>query len=258
LILMKFLADVEDMVRCEKGQCDVELDIPFVTDSAISEQQGTQVCQSIIKFLTDKARVNGLWSCAVSLSTKRAVDYIAAVVYSETEENGFDSETETDFTFSCWKMQQASDDLESAVEDEFSSWELNTHDAKHLLDYFDRNYQCDGGYCSIDFILSFSISDPAALSSSDAQESVCDSIEAFYSIQAEIKGEWDCTVSPRPTKDDPNRFYATMTYSEGSRGLSSAAKAGIIVGCLLILLLLIIIIIVYVVQSQSKSNADYV
>jgi len=252
------LADVEDMVRCESGQCALEMDIAFTVQTSLSEAQGSQVCQSILDFFAAHTQVNGAWDCVTALSSKRDVGYTSSVVYTETEDNGFDSDAETDFAFACWKMQQASNDIDDSIEETFGDWELNTHAADHMLDYFDRNYWCDGGYCSIDFILSFSVTDSAALDSEADQESVCGAIESFFETEADVSGNWKCSVSPRPTKDDPTRFYATVTYSEGSQGLTSGEKAGIVIGCLLILLLLVIIIAVLVVQSQSKNRADYV
>jgi len=254
----EILVHVEDMVRCASGQCALEMDVAFTVDISLSENQGSQVCQSILTFFAAHTKLDGMWDCVTALSTKRGVGYVSAVVYSETEDNGFESDAETDFTFACWKMQQASSDIDTAIEGTFRDWQLNTHAASHMLDYFDRNYWCDGGYCSIEFFLSFSVADATVLASEADQESVCEAIENFFITKASVSGNWKCSVSPRPTKDDPTRFYATMTYYEGSQGLTSGEKAGIVIGCLLILLLLIIIIAVLVVQSQSKSRADYV
>jgi len=127
-----------------------------------------------------------------------------------------------------------------------------------MLDEFDRLYYCDGGFCSITFVLSFSVADVTTFDSSDNEVTLCAAIQSYFVTQSTVGGDWACRVSPRPTKDDNARFYAVITYSEGSRGLSGGQKAGIIIGCLLILLLLVVIVAVIFVQSQSKSRADYV
>jgi len=253
------LYDVEDAVRCDSTQCSLEMDYFFTVETGLSEGQEAQVCTSITDFFAKTAGANGVWGCSTTLVAGETTEYVASVVYSETEENGFDTD-EADFAYTLYTMQDVISDLDDDLETTFVDWELNTHGSSDALDYFDRDYSCDGGYCSLTFIISFSIANSADLiDNAENEESVCDAIETYFSNEAEeVTGEWDCSVSHRPTKDDDARFYAFVTYSEGSRGLTGGQKAGIIIGCLLIFLLLVIIVAVLVVQNSSKSRADYV
>jgi hypothetical protein len=260
--------DVEDLLRCNDNrgsdyQCDLELDVFFELDTTLSENQDSEVCEFIESYLSDRAGLIGDWDCSTSLANSTFSGYyVASLVYTETEEHGYANDVETDFVFSLWKMQQAANDrdLDDDLEREFSSWDLETHNAESILDYFDRNYECDFGddYCEIEFIVPFSIGSSGRSSMSDEDmDELCDAIQTFFNEEADIGGDWDCRVLSRESYEYSNLYYAVMTYSEGG-GLTFGEKIGIIAGSITLFMLLLGIIVLLVMATQSKSRADYV
>jgi len=258
---------VENLIKCSalntsSSSCSIEIGVTYTVNTALSEPQEQQVCSTLTAFFANYSHTNGNYDCATTLSTtgKRQsspVSYDSAVVYSETEADSYQDDTITNFVFDCWELHQACPGIATSLQTTFKDWNLTTYGADNMLDFWDRNWVCNGGYCYINLVLPFSVADPTVMSSTDNQQSLCDAISAYFST-AQVNGGWSCNVTPRPTTSNPNRFLAISTYSEGSHGLSGGQKAGIIIGCLIIFFLLVAIIAVFCVQSQSKSRADYV
>jgi len=264
-----FGGHVEDLIRCDyngdnndNGQCDIALDVFFTLDYTLSESQDGDVCTWIEEYLTDRAGLNGNWDCSTGLGNgtfSSSGDYVSSLVYTETQDNAFQNDVETDFVFSIWKMQQAAydRDLQAWIDDEFTNTGIITHNARNILDYFDRDYKCDfdENYCEIKFILSFNLDD--ATLGEDDDQNLCDSVVSFFQTNADIGGDWNCRVLSRSSINFPNLYYAIMDYSEGG-GLTTGEKIGIISGSIILFLIIVGIIALLVVGTQSKSRADYV
>jgi len=254
--------DVEDLIRCDNdNECELELDVFFTLETTLSEDQDDEVCRFIEDYLSGRARLIGDWGCTTDLANGTSTGYyVATLDYTENEEDhGYKHEVESEFVYSIWKMQQAAyhRDFANDIEKEFSGWDMDTIDAENLLDYFDRNYECDfsDDYCELEFILPFTI-DGSSLSDEDIDE-LCEAIQAFFSTQADVGGDWDCRVLARESYEYSNLHYAVMTYSEGG-GLTFGEKIGIIAGSITLFMLLLAVIVLLVMATQSKSRADYV
>jgi len=254
--------DVEDLIRCDDDdECELEFAVFFWLDTTLAEDQEDEVCDFIQEYLSGRARLIGDWQCSTELGNGTSTGYyVSTLSYTENEEDhAYQHDFEGEFVYSLWKMQQAAYDRDFAndIEREYRSWDMDTHDAENLLDYYDRNYECDfsDNYCEIEFILAFSI-DSSSLSDDDHDE-LCESIQAFFSTQADVGGDWDCRVLSRESYEYSNLYYAVMTYSEGG-GLTFGEKIGIIAGSITLFVLILLVIALLVMATQSKSRADYV
>lgn len=114
-------------------------------------------------------------------------------------------------------MNQASAELESALETTFTAWTLDTKNADEILDNFDTMYSCGSGKCSISFEMFFTVANTSATPLSDdkdAQQEICTAFINFFMTEASTTGNWGCKIVK-----NGEQYLVKANYSEGMPNL---------------------------------------
>lgn len=113
------------------------------------------------------------------------------------------------FILSVVAMRRAALDLESELEDKYSSWGLDTNDADETFKTLYQDLSCDDAKCTIDVEVEFDVD--AEITPEDGKK-VCDSIIKFFkAARSGINGNWICDAS---LKKRAVTYLAPVTYTE--------------------------------------------